>query len=950
MKLSNSPINMDVPLLSHMQQQGAICFGPFILLARQHLLLKDGEPVTLGSRALALLIAMVERAGELLEKTELIAFAWPKMVVEECNLRAQIVALRRALSDDGHFAYIATVPGRGYRFIAPVTQYDSVGDNTAVVEVKSPVKSELPALMTPIIGREEVIRELCEQVISRRFVTLTGPGGIGKTTVALAVANALADEFPQGSCFIDLAPVTAPHLIPGMLASALRLNAMVDDPLRGVISALSSSRLLLVFDNCEPVLESVAGLIEQLLRQAPQCCVLTSSREPLRAAGESVQVLDSLPTPMADSDLNAAQALAYPAIQLFVERVQAHDPSFTLGEADVAAVCAICRKLDSSPLAIEIAAARVRTFGIPNLVNLLDGSFRLLMTGRRTAMPRHRSLAAALDWTYSILSPAEQGMLRQLAVFTGPFTLAAVRAVIHHQEPQDHNALSLLESLMEKSLLSAREDEAVKRYRLLETTRVYALEKLAEHDEAGLAHERHALFTRQLLAEAGQKLNSLSPAAWIALYGPEINAVRSALDWTYGAAEHLLAVEITLVAVPLWLRLGLLNECRSQVERGLEENRDLDHPATRRRMQLMTALATVLMLTYGAGEPVRGAWRQVREDAQILGDTEHKLKALWGLWSDRCAANQYREALELAERYILLAEQERIDDSPLLGKRMLATTLFYMADLAGARQNIDEAINTPCVSHSDVIEAHFDQRIAAYCLKANISLLEGRVDETMFTFDSNVEKALKLNHPATLWYTLCMSTLPIALLTDNLPSAACYLSLLQDSTTQHDLHIWRLFGDCFESILLIRQNQQERGVRQLGEALRLLRLQADGPLFSFFQGEYALGLSAIGLGDVGLEVLEHTLQLTLSRHERWYLPELLRLKARLHLAQGAATASELAHSLLYQARAEATYQGARFWIGRINNDLARLEELRRRRPMTEATGSIVPTLRVTRVR
>ncbi|NWB26670.1 ATP-binding protein [Pseudomonas gingeri] len=929
---------MDVIPLSHVQQQGAVCFGPFTLLARQHLLLKDGEPVTLGSRALALLIAMVERAGELLEKTELIAFAWPKMVVEECNLRAQIVALRRALGDDGNFGYISTVPGRGYRFVAPITQYGTqyagVDNSPAVVaaksEVKSEVKSGLPGLMTPIIGRDEVIRELRGQVLSRRFVTLAGPGGIGKTTVALAVANALAGEFPQGSCFIDLAPVTAPHLIPGMLASALHLNAMAEDPLQGVVSALNSSRLLLVFDNCEHVLETVAGLIELLLRQAPHCCVLTTSREPLRAAGECVQVLDSLPLPAPDSALNAAQAQAYPAIQLFVERVQAHDPGFILNDTDVAAVCAICRKLDSSPLAIEIAAARVRAFGIPDLVNLLDGSFRLLMTGRRTALPRHRSLSAALDWTYSILSTAEQGMLRQLAVFTGPFTLGAVRAVIGQQGVEAYNALPLLESLMDKSLLSAREDEAGKRYRLLETTRVYALEKLAEHDDAARVHKRHALFTRQLLAEAGQKLDSLSPAAWIALYGPEINALRSALDWAHGAAEHLLAVEITLVAVPLWLRLGLLNECRVQVERGLAENAGGDDLAMRRRMQLMTALATVLMLTYGAGEPVREAWRRVREDALVLGDTEHKLKALWGLWSDRCAANQYRDALELAERYNLLAEQERVADYPLLGKRMRATALFYMADLAGARQNIDEAISAPCASHSDVIEAHFDQRIAAYCLKANVSLLEGRVDEALFTIDSNVEKALRLNHPATLWYTLCMSTLPIALLTDNLPGAACYLSLLQDSTTQHDLHIWRLFGDCFESVLLIRQDHPERGVRQLGEALRLLRLQADSPLFSFFQGEYALGLAAIGLGNAGLEVLEETLQLTQGRHERWYLPELLRLKARLCAAQNSATANALAHSLLYQALAEATDQGARFWIARINLDLAQLDEPRLR--------------------
>ncbi|MGY2374447.1 ATP-binding protein [Pseudomonas sp. SDO524_S393] len=909
--------------------ESAISFGPFLLLARQHVLLRNGEPVTLGSRALYLLIALVNRAGELLEKSELISFAWPKVVVEECNLRAQIVALRRALGDDGNFSYIVTVPGRGYRFVAPITVQAASDEMLLPVPVPMPLPQargeELAPSVQPgdVIGRESLISSLADQVQSHRFVTITGPGGIGKTTVAMAVAHQLASEFGLDTCFVDLAPATSGQWVAGMLASALGIQTVSVDPLRSIAATLANSRLLLVLDNCEHVLPDTADAVETLLRNAPQCCVLTTSREPLRAEGERVHDLAPLQVPDEHVTLSATEALTWSGVRLFVERVRALDPDFVFNDADVSAVCAICRKLDSNALAIEIAAARVRTFGVQDLVGLLDGSFRLQMTGRRTALARHRSLSATLDWTYAMLSDDEQAMLRQLAVFTGSFTLDAVKAMTASSSLDPRNALPLLESLMDKSLLIAGESQLLKRYRLLETTRAYALEKLTEQGEANSTAQRHARYALGVLQEAGQTLDGLSPETWLALYGPEINNIRSALEWAYSPKGDLtLGIELTLGGVPLWLRLSLVRECRTWVDKGLASDATTPLPL-RQRMLLQTALASALMLTYGTGGSMREAWRQVREDARDLGDAEHKLRALWGLWSDRCGCNQYAEALELAERYIALNQN---GSQQLLGKRMRAVALFHMGDLLGARQNIDEALGSPSAPRSHIIDVHFDQRIAARCLKAQVQLLEGDVDPALRLIGTCVEEAINLDHPATLWYTLCLGAIPLALLASNLPKVRHYLGLLQDSTTGQDLHIWQQFRRCFESILLIRQGSPEEGVPQLGDALHHLQGQGDSQLYSLLRCEYALGLARLGLEKLALEVLEDTLQLALGRHERWFVPQMLRIKAQLTLRQAQYGSVDKAKVLLRQAWVDAQLAGAHFWRAQIAADLARLQE------------------------
>ncbi|TBU78925.1 ATP-binding protein [Phytopseudomonas daroniae] len=526
--------------------EGALRFGAFTLYPRQHLLLKNGEPISLGSRALDLLIAMASRSGELLEKSELIACAWPKVIVEECNLRAQIVALRRVLGEDENgFEYIVTVPGRGYRFVARTELYEACNE-PSVERLQS-----LPSLITRPLGRDAVIQRLSEQLQQTRLISLVGPGGIGKSTVALALGNQLASEMPHGTCFVDLSETEDDNRIPHALAEALGLRPG-SDPLRDVVQHLQQRRQLLILDNCEQALDGTALVVETLLKWTPDCTILTTSREPLRTAGEQVERLLPLQLPAASEQPSSEQALAYPAIELFVERVQASDTAFSLDDGNVADVISICRKLDGIPLDIEIAATRVSAFGLAPLAELLDGDFRLQMEGRRTAPSRHRSLRATLDWSYQTLPPAEQAMLRLVAIFNGTFTLNAVRAIVEGDEQLAGDPLPLIESLVDKSLLIAHRDDTLKYYQMPKTERLYALEKLEQTGTTQRIVARHAAYALAVVKKAASQLDAVVPEAWKNLYGAESDTIRSALTWACSTeGNQSLGLELTLAALGL---------------------------------------------------------------------------------------------------------------------------------------------------------------------------------------------------------------------------------------------------------------------------------------------------------------------------------------------------------------------------------------------------------------
>src|SRR5215472_2627174 len=567
-------------------------FGPFRLFPARQLLLEGESPVRLGSRARDLLIALVEQAGQVITKEALSARVWSNIVVEEGSLRVHVAALRKALRDgrEGR-RYIANVPGRGYSFVGEVVATDE--PNPAADAPPEPVP---PLSMARLFGRAEVVETLSTRLAQQRLITITGPGGIGKTSVALAVADQMRPRLPDGVCVVDFAPLADGKLVPTALASALGIGVLSENPLPNLIALLRSRDMLIVLDNCEHVIDAAALLAESLVQGGPRLRVIATSREPIRVPGEVLFRLAPLAMPEISDGLTAPIAMTYPAVQLFVERAAMCLGEFSLTDAHAPAVTNICRRLDGIPLAIEMAAGRVDVFGIAGLAGVLDDRFRLAMRGRRTALPRHQTLSTTLDWSYQLLPETERLVLRRLGVFAGFFTITEATGVLIEGGEADN--LASIANLAAKSLLVVNLETPVPTYRLLETTRAYALQKLEEGGERMAYARRHARQCLAAMAAANTAWEDSTPETWLARDRHLIDDVRAALDLSFSTEdEAATAVALTAAAVPLWYQLSLLSECYQRACHALRLPAAARSPM--QEMRLYAAVAWCLMQIKG---------------------------------------------------------------------------------------------------------------------------------------------------------------------------------------------------------------------------------------------------------------------------------------------------------------------------------------------------------------
>jgi predicted ATPase/DNA-binding winged helix-turn-helix (wHTH) protein len=474
-------------------------FGRYLANADSRQLLMDGAPVKLGARAFDMLLALVERRDRVVHKSELMDVVWPRLVVEENNLQVQVVALRKLLGHDA----ISTIPGRGYRFTLPV-----VVDGEAIARQDG--SSSAPAATGPehpgdvrlrpphLFGRDDDLAALAGVIDRHGLVTVAGAGGMGKTALARGVAQQQQSQHGRGVCWVELAALSDPALVPSAVARALGLALEgTKDPTAAVLEALHGRAALLVLDNAEHLLDSVVSFVAVLRGANTRVRLLVTSQEVLHALDEHVFRLGPLAVPQGDE---MAQVQASGAAALFVARASAASPRFTLTEDNREAVADICRGLDGIPLAIELAAARVPLLGVQGVRQRLDERFRVLTAGSRAVLRRHQTLRAALEWSYALLTAQEQRVLRRLGVFSGGFTLEAAQAVAVDEHIDAWELLDHLGGLVDKSLVVA-EGDPVPRYRLLETTRLYALERLAESGETEALLRRHAEYALEL-AEA----------------------------------------------------------------------------------------------------------------------------------------------------------------------------------------------------------------------------------------------------------------------------------------------------------------------------------------------------------------------------------------------------------------------------------------------------------------
>ena len=566
----------------------AIGFGPFHLYPAARILKKNLDPIDIGGRAFDILVALLRRPNEIVTKRELFELVWPNIHVDDGSLRTQITYLRKALGEgEGETRYIRNVAGRGYCFVGTVT----TGPPGAEREKKSRRADALPRPPLKIVGRDEVIRQISSQLLEHRFVSIVGPGGIGKTTVAAAVVEATAAEFDNVH-FLDLSPLNERGLVASALASSLGIPVNTSTPLAAMLVALNSQHDLVIFDCCEHVIDDVTQLAGAIYQEAKRTHILATTRESLRTGGERIYRLRPLECPPDGQTMSAAETLAYPAVELFSDRLVASGAVDGLTDSTLSAVGEICRRLDGIALALELVAGRVETYGIQGIASLLNNQVTFHLRGPRGAAPRQQTLSATLDWSYNLLHEVERSVLLRLSVFVGHFSVEAAQVVAAGGGVDGWQVAESIDNLVTKSLASLDPTGPTLRYRLLDTTRRYLYQRLEASGEAAEVSRRHAIYYRDLLSRAEPeraKAEGSTPR------GDHIGNVRVALDWCFSpTGDAAIGVELAAAAAYLFLEKSLLSECHIWMKKAAASI-EPDAAPTYDEMEIRTSLALSLM-------------------------------------------------------------------------------------------------------------------------------------------------------------------------------------------------------------------------------------------------------------------------------------------------------------------------------------------------------------------
>jgi predicted ATPase/DNA-binding winged helix-turn-helix (wHTH) protein len=804
-----------------------LCFGSFRLHRSQRLLLEMGKPVALGNRALDLLLALVDRAGQVVNKEELIARVWPKTVVEEINLRVHIAALRRALGDtQSPNQYVLNVVGRGYSFVASV----SIERAPAVdrpSSAKLPPKREFPTPLTEVVGRDGDVADLVALLRTRRLVSITGSGGLGKTTLALAVAAQSQEAYKDGAYFVDLSAVSDASLISNAFAAVLGLAVDKDDPIPDLISYLKDKNILLVIDNCEHVIEGATRITESVLKGAARVHILATSREPLSAEGEWQYHLSALDVPKDGDSITAAAAGQYAAVQMFAERAMTSARAFELTDANAQSVSRICRRLEGNPLAIELAAAHLRLLGIHELAERLEDQFFLITNGRRTAVPRHHTLRATLDWSYALLSKSEQVTLQRLSLFNAAFTTESAVAVAAHRGHSSHEVRSAVMSLAVKSLITTDLSHNPVRHRLLYATRAYAFEKLSNSEDFVEIFRWHAEYVGKFLRQATINWESMDRTDWVAQYEYALDDIRAALDWTFSPnGDAALGAELTAASVAYGYQLGLLDEFHSRVEHALSWLANLPT----RQLVIETRLKSALASMFLDRSPTKrdADIASSNDSSELTGVAKYQVGPILQKSILQIENGNYRGALASARKLTRVAARTGDPLAGLLANRLMAQALHFYGDHAAARGFAERVLDHSAKSFPlSYVAMQIDRRVSMRIIMSRILWIEGFADSAVEVINEGLEFAAA-DSPFSLCHALALAACPIALWRGEDAEADRLIGILLDQGARFKIDRWRTYGECYSQVNRMRmagdvtKTLQASELPDLGTANRLI--------------------------------------------------------------------------------------------------------------------------------
>ncbi|MGA1830650.1 ATP-binding protein [Rhizobium wenxiniae] len=865
-------------------------FFEFELDESRRLLTRAGNPVKLGSKALDILVVLASKAGEVVTREELFDAVWSGSTSAENSLRVQIMALRKALATGETDDLVQSVAGRGYLLSASVQRQKPV-------EIPAPriseVRGNLPGMHTSIIGRGDFIRR-CLEARRTRVMSVVGPGGIGKTTVAIEFANTIREEY-ESAFFVDLAALKAGARIGPTLASLMGLSVYGSDPMPGIIAAIGHRKMIFVFDNCEHVIEQAAEVIERMSLACPNVFIVATSRETLGIPSEMVRRLGPLDIP-AEGESPASPS-SYSAMAMFMDRVEHSLEIASLNQIDdLVRVAAIVRKLDGIPLAIEFAAARVIDLGLDQLLNSLNQPLTVLRRGRRTAPHRQQTLQATLDWSYGFLTENEKTVLQALSVFAQTFSrdgaASVCRPLLDNDDIED-----AIWGLQSKSLLSRSETGTA--LRLLETTREYASIKLLSSMRETPVRDAHARFVLARLQDAELEWDRLATYQWLASYGGLINDLRLALAFCETLGNTGLFLELVACSGLLWTQLGLMNEQFLYIEKAIEVLDRTDAPDPAIDTQLRSAYGAIAYNVHsvaGDAEAIR-QFDLAASSARTLGDATKILRARSGVCAVLTTQGRYREAYGLA---LTLRDELGVAAESTVN-RILAHNSHYLGSHADAFGMAEKALHANGVNVRGTLTsgANFGQKTLSLMIMAKTAYLRGEIATSLELLDELTADVMAVDHPISTCLAFSVGVCPVYFGLGMTEKGRYYLEVLRDTSTRNSLVRWQEWADGFDYALAT-------DIVVPSTALASLSLAGNGPRLE--------NTITIGGERIGLDLLE----MALSGEAGWCEPELLRLKGIKLLQRG----SSEGRRWLTQGFELASRQSARTWQLRCANSLA----------------------------
>ncbi|MGF7149031.1 putative ATPase/DNA-binding winged helix-turn-helix (wHTH) protein [Sphingomonas zeicaulis] len=890
-------------------------FGPYRLIPSRQRLLHGDRAVRLGGRAFELLCLLVQHSGTLVGKKELMAAAWPDIFVHESNLKVNLHNLRRSLGDTQMPpTYIATIAGRGYRFVAPV----EVSDHPTGADEAAPGDAE-PRSFPPareMVGRDAEVAAILADLRARRHVSVVGAGGIGKTTVALAAAHAFEADCPDGLCFVDLATIDDPLLLPSALVTALGLRGNAGDMLAAVIDHLRDRRMLVLLDSCEHVLSAVSLFAGRLIAAGSAALLLATSREPLRLADEHVVWLDALALPPPGLPLVATTALTFSAIDLFVRRAVEWS-GYQFIDGDCTAIARICRALDGLPLAIELVAAKVDQHPVGTLPAMLNEHLGFRNRKAGAAPLRQETLMATIDWSYRLLSRDEAAVYRLVSVFADAFDQDDAVAIATVAPLAPVAVAVALGGLVAKSLLAAQVDGPALCYRLLDSTRRHAARRRREGGGDVRALPAHAERMLDIFAQAEEEWHWRDTGLWTRLYRRRLPDLRAALAWAFDEGGHAaLGIRLTVAAIPLWFEASLLSEAQAAVERALDLSEQVPcDDLLKAKLAGFRAWSMIYTRTLLPG--IEAAWRDAIALAERSGSAEHSLRAQVGLCFFLIQTGRMTEAAAYADVFVGAPDAAGTIAPEI--ERMRAWARAFGGELAESRVVLDRLAATydRPDGHSRMAGIQVDRFIGIRCYLPFVAWLGGDADTAVTAADDAVKAAGNLGHIVSQSNALGLAALPVALWTGDDAALDRYTALLRANLEREPIALWAPVERFFAAALADLRGAD--GTAAMREAIDAMVEARFTMRIGMHLGMLADALARQDRLEEAMATIAEAHRYNAEQGERWCHAETQRIEAAILERAGHA---ETAETLRRAALAEAYAIGALAFELRAATDLA----------------------------